>query len=339
MGQHQRGGSSNVQQRAPKPFAHIPLPDPLPDNVTRKSPTGHHCYHNNHISGQIIGTIKALSPIHIGSGIIDLAENIGITDQSVTLIKTAVRRGNNVVIPGSSLKGTIRSVAEAITKSCVCKVDRERVHLPRRYKECDRKNNLCVVCRMFGALGFQGNIAIQDAQHIEGQIVTKLIPPLYPPRKYQRSDQNNLPMRRFYMHGKVAEDKTPIEACEVDSKFRFLVRFNNLTKAELGLFFTALGLHSERPFKPKIGGAKPVCFGSVSFQIDKIHVDKQTSNVYLDWDSNRVDVKLDKVKEKWMNGCITDATNSLIQMNLLKMLAEILKYPNTRQCPQPPWTY
>ena len=151
MGQYQHGGSGGKhQQAAPKPFGHLPLPD----EVTRSSPIGHHCYHNNYISGQIIGTIVALSPIHIGSGIIDLAENVRIIDENVALIKTAVRRGDKIMIPGSSLKGAIRSVAEAITESCVCKVDTKRVHLPQRYKECDRKNNLCVACRMFGAMGF-----------------------------------------------------------------------------------------------------------------------------------------------------------------------------------------
>ena len=341
MGQHRRSNRRKNQNIAPKPFAHLPLSD----KVTRNSPTGHHRYHNNCISGQIIGTIVALSPIHIGSGIIDLVENTGITDQNVGLIKTAVRRSDNIVIPGSSLKGVIRSVAEAISKSCVCKTSNKvknrlkeiRESNGEEYRECNNKTKLCVACRMFGAMEFHGNVAIQDAQHIEGKIVTKLIPPLYPPQRY-KVDDRKIPMRRFYIHGKVAEGKTPIEACEVDSKFRFLVKFNNLTKAELGVFFTALGLHSDYPFKLKIGGAKPICFGSVGFQIDEIHVDKQTSDAYLDWDFNRIEVKKGEVKKEWMNGCMTEATNSLIQMNL-KMLAEILKYPNTRQCPQPPWTY
>ena len=338
MGQYQRGGTRKNQKIAPKPYAYIPLPD----KVTRRSPTGHHRFHKNHISGKIIGTIEALSPIHIGSGIIDLAENVGITDQSVDLTKTAMRRVDKIVIPGSSLKGAIRSVVEAISESCVSKtVKKVRDAFPTEYKffnEC-QQDNLCVACRMFGAMGFQGNIAIQDAQHIEGQIVTKLIPPLYRPRRFQKDEVKNLPMRRFYMHGEVAIGKTPIEACDVGSKFQFSVHIDNLKKSEWGLLFTALGHHPEYLFKLKIGGAKPVCFGSVDFKIDEIHVEKQTPDGYLDWDFNRVDVKKDNVKEDWVKDCITEATNSLIQINLLEMLAEILEFPNTRQCPQPPWTY
>ncbi len=335
MGQYRRGGNKKNQNIAPKPFAHIRLPD----DVTRNSPIGHHRYHNNYISGQIIGTIEALSPIHIGSGIIDHAENVGITDQNVKLIKTVVRIGDNVVIPGSSLKGAIRSIVEAISESCVCKTASEVKNRLKQYRECNNKTKLCVACRMFGAMGFQGNIAIQDAPQVEEQTETEFIPPLYRPRRYKIDDIKELPMRRFYMHGKVATGKTPIETSKAGSKFQFLVRFNNLKKEELGLFFTALGHHSDYPFKLKIGGAKPICFGSVDFQIDEIHIDKQISDTYLDWDLDRVDVKKDELKKDWMMECVTEATNLLIQTNLLQKLADTLKHPNPRQCPQPPWTY
>ena len=108
MGQFQRGRhrGRRHQQPAPKPFALVPLPN----RVDRKRPIGHQRYHEKHITGQIHGTIEALSPIHIGSGVIDLGHD-------VELIKTAVRTHGKVVIPGSSLKGAIRSVAEAISES------------------------------------------------------------------------------------------------------------------------------------------------------------------------------------------------------------------------------
>ena len=181
-------------------------------------------------------------------------------------------------------------------------------------------------------MGFQGNIAIQDAPQVEGKIITKFVPELYAPGRYQRR-MRDIPGRKFYMHGQVASGQTPVEACEIGSKFRFVIQVDNLTRAEWGLLFTALGYHHEHPFKLKIGGAKPVCFGSIDFQIDEIHVDKQTPGKYLDWDFNRVSVKTDKVMEKWMKDSITKATNSLIQVDLLRTLANILKHPNTRNCP------
>ena len=234
MGQFQRRGQSgrHFQQAAPKPFDFVAFPR----RVNKRHPTGHDQYHEKHITGQIHGTIEALSPIHIGSGVIDLGED-------VELIKTAVRTNENVVIPGSSLKGAIRSAVEAISESCVCKASRNtRYALSRDFRECHQKERLCVACRMFGAMGFQSNIAIQDAPQIDGQIVTKFVPELYRPRHQRGSRQ--IPGRKFYMHGEIASGETPVEACEIGSRFRFVVQVDNLTQAEWGLLLYCVGSSS-----------------------------------------------------------------------------------------------
>ena len=320
-----RRGERHHQQPAPKPFGFVPLPK----DVNRKCPVGHDRYHTTHTTGQIHGTIEALSPIHIGSGVIDF-------NQDVELIKTALRTGENIVIPGSSLKGAIRSVVEAISESCVSTtVGRVRNAFPKKFKyltACRRKENLCVACRMFGAMEFKGNVAIQDASYINGDIVTKTIPALYRPRRYE-TDSRDVPMRKFYMHGEVASGKTPVEACEVGSKFRFVVQVDNLTQAEWGLFFTALGGHYDHSFKLKIGGAKPICFGSINFHIEEIKIEKQTRDRYLNWDVQSESAKTGEQLETWKRECIDQATKSLIQMDLLGTLAKILRYPNDRDCP------
>ena len=324
MGQYRRGGSGGRQwqQPAPKPFTYMPLPR----RVNRKPPTGHERYRTGHFTGQIHGTIEALSPIHIGSGIIDLGRD-------VELIKTAVRTNDNVVIPGSSLKGAIRSVVEVISESCVCKVTgRIRRVVPGGLTECRQKRRLCVACRIFGAMGFQANIAIQDAPQTEGEIVTNSVPELFAPGRYQRGIQS-IPGRKFYMHGKVASGDTPVEACEVGSKFRFVVQVNNLTQAEWGLFFTALGHHHEHPFKLKIGGVKPVCFGSIDIQIGEVQIDEQVRDRYLDWNAQSESAKTSEELEAWKRECTNQATSSLIKRDLLTELAVILRYPNDRNCP------
>ena len=327
MGRFQRRGQGNRQhqQPAPKPFDFVPLPR----RVNRKSPTGHERYHTEHFTGQIHGTIEALSPIHIGSGVIDFGQHVA---QDAELIKTAVRTKDSVVIPGSSLKGAIRSVAEAISESCVCKVSgRIRRNVPRDFAECRRKERLCVACRMFGAMGFQSNITIQDAPHIDGEIVTKPVPELYRPRP--QHGRRDIPGRKFYKHGEVASGETPVEACEVGSKFRFVVQADNLTRAEWGLFFTALGHHHEHPFKLKIGGAKPACFGSIEFQIEEVRVEKQIRERYLSWDGQSESEKSGEQLEAWKRECIDLATDSLIKSDLLTKLAQILHHPNDRNCP------
>ena len=323
MGQFQRRGQRGrqFQQAAPKPFDFVALPR----RVNKRHPTGHDQYHEKHITGQIHGTIEALSPIHIGSGVIDLGED-------VELIKTAVRTNENVVIPGSSLKGAIRSVVEAISESCVCKASRNtRYALSRDFMECRQRARLCVACRMFGAMGFQSNIAIQDALQIDGQIVTKFVPELYRPR-HQRGSRR-IPGRKFYMHGEIASGETPVEACEIGSKFRFVAQVDNLTQAEWGLFFTALGHHPIHPFKLKIGGTKPACFGSIDFQIENIHVEEQNCERYLDWNIQQESGITGEELEAWKHECTDLATDSLIKRDLLADLAQILQHPNDRNCP------
>ncbi|MCE2401151.1 hypothetical protein J4G08_09720 [Candidatus Poribacteria bacterium] len=325
MGQYQRGGSGGRQeeQAAPKPFAFVQLPS----SVKRDRPTRHDRYQHNRTTGRIHGTIKALSPIYIGSGIIDIGDD-------VELIKTAVKTGGNIVIPGSSLKGAIRSVVEAISESCLSKVSTQvRRAMPRWFSECRQKENLCVACRMFGAMGFQGNISIQDAPRIEGDIVTKHVPELYAPGRGQRS-MREVPGRKFYMHGEVATGSTPVEACEKETQFRFVMQVDNLKQSEWGLLFTALGHHPEHSFKLKIGGAKPVCFGSIDFQIDEIQVQQHTGSRYLNWDVPQDTSRTNEELETWMQTCVNDAeTDKLIQQELLSQLAQILKYPNDRNCP------
>lgn len=325
MGQYQRGGygGRREEQAAPKPFAYVPLPE----RVNRSRPAGHDKFQINHISGQIQGKISALSPIHIGSGVIDIG-------QDGELIKTAVRTGKNVVIPGSSLKGAIRSVVEAISASCVSKVSSQvRRAIPRWFSECRQKDNLCVACRMFGAMGFQGNISIQDAPKTEGNIVTKRVPELYAPGRGQRN-MREVPGRKFYMHGEDATGNTPVEACEKDTQFRFVMQVDNLKQSEWGLLFTALGHHPNYPFKLKIGGAKPVCFGSIDIQIDEIKVQEQTRTRYSEWNVAQDAAMTGEHLETWKLSCVNNQdTNRLIQQELLSELAQILKYPNDRNCP------
>ena len=328
------------QTSVSKPFAGVPLPD----SVSRGHPARHDRYYDSetHTTGRIEGIIKALSPIHVGSGIIDFAQEIDPAQdieqgQDIEIIKTVVRKDRIAIIPGASLKGAIRSVVEAISQSCVCKTDKDTSQeIPEDFVECERRQreraNLCVACCMFGAMGFQGNVAIQDAPQISGKIVTKFVPELHS-REPDEIGTRDTPMRKFYKHGAVASGDTAVEVCEAGSKFRFVVRIDNLTQAEWGLLFTALGHHPCHPFKLKIGGAKPVCFGSTDFQIKKIYIDGKIRDRYLAWDSQQGIAKMGTELEDWKMACINKASDSLIEKSLLKELAQILYYPNNRDCP------
>lgn len=85
--------------------------------------------------------------------------------------------------------------------------------------------------------------------------------------------------RRFYEHKTFQPARNPapqqgfrfVEAVQKNAQFRGALLFENLREAELGLLIHALGWQVEdrrviMVFAPKLGGAKPRCFGSVEFR-------------------------------------------------------------------------
>lgn len=97
------------------PYSFVPLPDVAPE---RRQPPGHSRRRAELLHGRIDVSFTALSPILVR----DRGE--GENEKDVTLLP---RRNGNVVIPGSSVKGALRSVFEAFTGSCMRVVDRDYV--------------------------------------------------------------------------------------------------------------------------------------------------------------------------------------------------------------------
>src|SRR5262245_30641985 len=95
----------------PKPYGFVSLSK---DRAELEAPRGHDRYHANTLTGTLTGTITALSPVHVASGTIELSSG------RYPLVKAHFRCGDKPTIPGSSLKGAIRSIVEAISKPPCC---------------------------------------------------------------------------------------------------------------------------------------------------------------------------------------------------------------------------
>src|SRR5262249_11753208 len=153
------------------------------------------------------------------------------------------RTNGTLAIPGTSLKGCIRSIVEAISGSSV-QVTRAR-ELDRRYLPARSLDELDVAQRIFGSLGYQGLGRFGDAPQVEGHIVTVPTPQLFRPRSEAVDtyfDGRRPRGRKFYMHGALARGNLPLEACAEGSRFALRAEFENLTPGELGLLLIALGL-------------------------------------------------------------------------------------------------
>jgi hypothetical protein len=293
------------------------------DQEDREHPAGHDRYQDGTFSGIIDATLIVATPLHVGSGELRMTDN-----PQLPLVREMTRFRGRPAIPASTLKGLIRSTVEAISRSCV-RITRARWHqLPEGAAPCRKKENLCIACRMFGSLGYQGLVRLSDAV-LGGEYTPVIVhmPSLYRPRNragvYYKGG-GKVKGRKVYQHGQpVTDANTPVEAIRPESKLSFQVQFDNLTEAQVGLLLTGMGV-GKPPLVLKVGGGKPACYGSVLATVDKMQVWGDAQDLYESYDVEPDDIDLDKFLE---------AAQTLIVPEQLERLAELLTYNPQRECP------
>jgi hypothetical protein len=303
--------------RLPKPYEFVSIPANAMD-PTR--PEGHHHYKESLFTGRITGILTALSPIHVASGTIEL------TATQPSLVKAHFRVNGRPAIPGSSLKGAIRSIVEAISNppSCLRVTKAPRDSIPFNVHRCDNKEKLCIACRMFGAMGYLGRIIFNDSILREGSTEINKIPSFHAAhsRECLYFDRGKVKGRKFYRHGndgRIAPGNVPVESCAVGAFFNLSVDIVNLTNSELALFLFAMGQGKPKIY-PKIGGGKPACCGSLDVQNINLAM-IQPKQSFLEFETMIQTTDLDKI------------LNDTSAINLGSTLENILTYPGIRPCP------
>lgn len=117
------------------------------------------------------GELVALDPIHIGSS---AKESLNPIDLDSSVLKDAA---GNPVIPGSSIKGVVRSQFERVmrslvpgkekgscgvfeTENCLTKEDKKKLSPEELYKKS------CQTCKLFGGIAVAGKLRFKDASYI-----------------------------------------------------------------------------------------------------------------------------------------------------------------------------
>ncbi len=304
-----RDRAGGTEPPLPKPYEFVPLPA---GRIPVEPPSGHHRYGVGNLTGTLSGMIIARSPVHIASGLLEQTN-----DRQYPLIKAHFRTNGTPAIPGTSLKGCIRSIVEAISRSSV-QVTRAR-ELPREYEPSRSPARLDVAQRIFGALGYQGNVRFMDAVLVEGGAAIVPSVQLFRPRSEAINayfDGRRPKGRKFYMHGALAHGNLPLEACAEGSHFMLQIDFENLAPSELGLVLTALGLGEPR-FLPKLGGAKPACLGTIEI-IDASLSALNTTSAYSDFDTVLLPLEI---------APLLKAAQPLVLDAQIETLAEVLRWP------------
>ena len=324
------------QSEIPKPYDFVSFPKERP-NLQR--PFGHHKYDQNRLHGTIYLTLKVQTSLHISTGAVVLGSDIG---SKISLLKTMIQGVDaKLSIQGSSLKGCIRSVYEAITNSTLGAItSKYKEKIPAERLPCKNKEKLCPASRVFGALDWQGLLDFNDANCERIGFSTGFMPSLYAPRPncdayYQRG---KLAGRKFYYNMSKAIEKGQKDGISVQQAgkeytFKTQITFKNLLPEELGTLLIVLGQDKKYPIALKVGGGKPIGMGTMTVTVDKINQPQNLKQRYSSYQvSENDDLTGDKLQQ-FIQKQIHAAHSGLIQKEQLEQLAAILRYPSDRQAP------
>ncbi len=264
---------------------------PLPDEVHRQPRP--HARHDQHEPGTVKVvlelTYEVARPIHVGSG--------HWTFRGRTPVRMATQSSGRAVIPGSTIKGVVRSRYEAITKSCcIGRAPRDRKlsrGLPSRtypeytvvfddevrrhpvFKPCKANSDLCAACALFGLMSLRGRVVFRDllAPANTSYELAKL-PLRFSPRPHhlgkftsdhsrERLTVTKLRGRKFYSGNLTKFDggSESAEVLPIGTQLTGTVACTNVTAAEFGGLLTALAFIPASILR--VGSAKAYSFGSL----------------------------------------------------------------------------
>jgi len=262
---------------------------PLPARVLQEAPVprekvGQHC-------SLIRCRVTAITPIFIAA-----TQAAGGTHR---FIRSRYAEKDLPIIPGSSLKGVIRSIAEAVTESCIGlsgtlfsrrgQIEPDyRGKVDKAFEPCKSAKKLCPACRLFGMVSnqshFLGKVTFGEGRTAPDQfkespqIVLKPLMPPHPDHDAFYLRNGRIAGRKFYFHQSTVKStiqpteftKTiyPLQGLGPDGKpqtiFDFEVQSQNLTDYEYSVLVFSLFLTDG--MRHKLGTGKPLGLGSVSIE-------------------------------------------------------------------------
>lgn len=329
---------SSNPELAPKPYDFVSFPKERPQ---LQRPVGHHKCLSDRLHGTLYLTLKVQTSLHISTGIVAMGSDIG--NNRIPLIKTMVQGvDQKLSIQGSSLKGCIRSVYEAITNSTLAVItSRYKDKIPTERLPCRNKEQLCPASRVFGALDWQGLLDFNDAKCESIGFTTGFMPSLYRPRPDESNAyfiRGKAAGRKFYYHTIRAIDKgqnsgIPVQQAGREYTFKTQLHFKNLLPEELGTLLIVLGQDSKYPLALKVGGGKPIGMGTMTINIDKIKRTQSLKQRYSSYELSDTDELTGDKLAQFKQQNIQAAHSRLVQQQQLEELVNVLRYPTDREPP------
>ena len=329
--------SANTDDLPDKPYELISFPRKRPQ---LKAPIGHHRYTKTGYHGTLRLSLRVKTALHVSTGITAMGSDVA---SRVPLIKTMTQgRSNQLVIQGSSLKGCVRAIYEAITNSTLAIVsNRYRQQMPSERLPCRKKDSLCPASQVFGALDWQGLVHFTDARCTAAKSTTGFMPSLYRPRPDQRKayfENGKAAGRKFYHHAREAIDGgsrgTPIQQAGTEYGFKTELQFLNLSQAQLGTLLISLGQDAEFPMALKLGGGKPVGLGTVQIEVSEAEVTQDVRDRYAEYAVPEAAKLTGEALATFIKETVKAAhSEKLVEADQLSELSQVLQWPTTREAP------
>jgi CRISPR-associated protein Csm3 len=248
-----------------KPYGFVPLWRETPE---RAPAPPHVALDANHYSGWIELRLVARTPVAVLSG------ELVVTDAG-DAYAAMVHRGGRPCLPGSSVRGVLRAIAEACSPSC-----RRYVFAgaaggtaanPPADAPCRTMASACPACRLFGfasdgagrGAAYRSRVRVEDFLP-EGMVSTTILhlPQLHSPHAEAYAPDGRPRGRKFYRHGAAVQTgPVPVQAVPAGSTFRGRVVMDDLTREELAWLCFAMGLDGTLLWK--LGYGKPAYLGTM----------------------------------------------------------------------------
>jgi hypothetical protein len=114
--------------------------------------------------------------LHFGSG------QLAFDETARRFSHSLVRENNRIALPGSSFKGMLRSLFEAVTASCILNAPRALPMMTGALSSCTESSGLCPACSVFGRLSYKGKLTFSSF-YTDAEPVIMRIPQLEQPFK------------------------------------------------------------------------------------------------------------------------------------------------------------
>ena len=322
----------------PKPYDFVPFKG---RKSHRQTVPGHdRVAKDTHYSGRLVYQLQALTPVFISNGSYALGKDVGFPNEQV--IRPFNRVNEIPTIPGSSIKGVARSITEAISPSCLTVTRISRRQLPDDIEQVNDYRNecnptsSCPACSIFGRMDQLGKVRFGDARQVDNKKLELFrLGSLYSPQAFKVPPsyvkQGQFKGVKFYYHSQPHEDhrQPPVEVLPKGSRVQGQLDFENLTAAELGLLFFALGMEGSIVFK--LGGGKPLGLGSL--RVFTAELTLLGANHFLSPDIDETIYKDQELNQFVGKLFETAHANKLLLLAQATALAEILAYKPDRQAP------